>query len=998
MEIKPRLRTIVSVGSSFPLEEINYDKKELTQIDFWYSDRFPKGPNHGVLGYHSVNEQIKVINNIKGRPDKKKVPTFVKGIYRGGTGGIFCEESTDLLPIDVDVKNKDGKKENTHLFDKNLNTVVFEYLKTICVFVARSNSGYGMFGYVRVKDLGRLLQPQKTAHKLIGDEVTKRLSRMVLEATGIVVDFDRAQNAFRIPRLTAVQKTPVVVNRKPALFSFDLSYEEMRSEAGVPQYKIIGHRGYKGSIMSQFNEANMIEDVLVACGFTQTSGTRYKHHLSSSKDTGSTNPDNTFYSHSSSYGVRIYSPFDIAFRASDLNYRDFMSGLSYRTIALETSIVDAAVEKLNAGGHGSVEIFEACDPLREGLSVEAKYEFIDRLSACLLTRVYVMDYLQIPDLVIRYDFSMEIEGYLGEDLENLLPTIEEHPKVLISAGTGLGKTRAFIDHFKKQVDKRTLFLVPLQTIVDQCSADYGVPGITGNSSLEVHSMAVSANVVVCTYEAGIKFMQTNAWDNIVLDECHQIIVSMSYKLPTLSELSRLLEDTTARVIALTGTASNILRRLGFVTINITKVGERPMKVVERFSNKGGHFTAVNHIASNKDKKIMVRLNSVNDLESIKAELIEKHGLKDEEVLVLYSSKAMKHSKAYQRLVNEGMFSDTVRVVLSTSLIDEGLSINQTDFDQVVFIEANNYYPRPEAIKQYFARLRKPKDSVEYYFYRKYTVNGATTYFNEDAQFNLKKAALEEREVVDRHTYRDIYNDDSLYYSDGRVNKASLGYAVSQEALANYTPYMFDRYLMNYGIEIVRDEKFKMEYIDNTLKKEWNRSVSQMDRDLWVNYNSSVLSTLKHESEDSDIRISLADTNLDWHQGCIDAIRDRMPVFERTYTNAVLLTELGVSDPNQYLVEEKRLSSVKKVNNAIFGLSSKAVIESPKTKADLQAKKKLLDAIDRLKKMGTFSGKDMEKAFIDKAVVKKPSVEAMKILLREYVNLEYNKRTKMYVIN
>ena len=164
-EVKTRFHNKIVVEPGPLLEAVDYNEKVLTKINRWWSDENPgNDPDFGVIEYLSMNEAVTLINNLEGPLTKDQAPALLKGLYKGGTGGAFLYKGAAYLPWDVDIKNTAEKKENLPLFDGKNNSDVFDYLKSISVFAARSNSGLGMFGYVRVEGIEKLLVGEKKLH------------------------------------------------------------------------------------------------------------------------------------------------------------------------------------------------------------------------------------------------------------------------------------------------------------------------------------------------------------------------------------------------------------------------------------------------------------------------------------------------------------------------------------------------------------------------------------------------------------------------------------------------------------------------------------------------------------------------------------------------------------------------------------------------------------------------------------------------------------------
>ena len=213
--------------------------------------------------------------------------------------------ASPFLAFDIDV----SKKENVKLLDAKKNSDVWDYMKQISVLVFRSHSGHGMAGFLYVPHLESILNADRELHKKIGQEITIKLSREIENLTGLRVVFDNAQSTFRQIRYVPRQNDSIELNPSPKQFEISIKEEEMTSVSGVVQYTYNTSQTDTGSIYYQYNKDVNIEDKLVECGFEKVSDGRYHNSLSQSSSTGMVNPEtNTFYSHSSTYGVGLYTP------------------------------------------------------------------------------------------------------------------------------------------------------------------------------------------------------------------------------------------------------------------------------------------------------------------------------------------------------------------------------------------------------------------------------------------------------------------------------------------------------------------------------------------------------------------------------------------------------------------------------------------------------------------------------------------------------------------
>ena len=1000
-EIKSRFQNKIVVEPGPLLEAVDYNEKVLTEINRWWSDDKPgNDPDFGVIEYLSMNEAVTLINNLEGPLTKDQAPALLKGLYKGGTGGVFLYKGAAFLPWDVDIKNTVEKKENLPLFDGKLNSDVFDYLESISVFAARSNSGLGMFGYVRVEGIENLLVGEKKLHHEIGKTITSKMSEMCFEATGILVDFDPAQSVFRVIRNFPPQENEVVINKRHLNFKVTVTKEKIVTSLGVPALTYTGnYSGHPGTIRYKFNEKNKIEDILPKHGFTHVNGNRWVHFSSTSDSTGQVNDNNTFWSYSSTFGEGLYSPFDLVKKAEGLSYNELIQRCKqegYEDTPIDPSEIDLAVEKLHFGYSSPESVFSVCDPLKR-LPEKDKYEMLDQLNIRKEVMNLVCTYLEVVPLDIPYDHKLEIENYLGDSFKEIEDIISREQMVLISAGTGIGKTTAVVDFLLKQQDKRGILLAPLQVIVEQVSEENNLPALIGNSSPSLHSEAKNAPLIVATFEQAIKYLADNNqhFDYIVIDEIHNLTLSQSYKQEVLRPLYQLITNTTAKVIGLSGTVSNGLAMLGFTIINVIRKNQKMTLVKRRTANKSGHNTAINHIREFKGKRCIIRLNNSNDLDSIKAQLVEERLFKSDEILILKSTKQIKESKEFRSLVEKGRIDKNIKIVLTTSLIDEGLSIRDAYFDHIVFIECNSFTPRPEPIAQNFARVRNPGPDVEYFLYTKVATKGDWRYYDEVDGFNSTLEMLEENKPESRSSYKNhILSNSDYYLEDGTINKPRLAYDISQTAFGKFTPFMLDRYLRNYNLNIVFDDSFTEINSDSAFKKAYDKSRLQALYHVWTNEWPTIAFVINSSSQDPDLKCEEDYEPTGYNEECVSFVYKNISIFEKYFKIQIKLRLLGVN-PEQYIVKDNRLATIKQLNNDVIALKTMAVIENPRSKEDYKAKEKLEGAMSCLIYMETCTKEEVLSVFDDGVVLNKPSVEVAVKVLKEYTDVTYNKRAKRY---
>ncbi|MDA9804341.1 hypothetical protein N9B77_06470, partial [Flavobacteriaceae bacterium] len=144
-------------------------------------------------------------------------------------------------------------------------------------------------------------------------------------------------------------------------------------------------------------------------------------------------------------------------------------------------------------------------------------------------------------------------------------------------------------------------------------------------------------------------------------------------------------------------------------------------------------------------------------------------------------------------------------MITTSIIDEGLSIKQSGFTDAVFIETD-YKPMPESVKQFFARFRNADQNRKNYFYYKETKDQTLRSWNPYHAFSETKKNL----TTDAKTF-DVNDTDKkgiistryLYYENSSVNDYALAYDIASTFFGMMTKQEYIHFLeLNYNINII----------------------------------------------------------------------------------------------------------------------------------------------------------------------------------------------------
>ena len=996
-KIISKIITEVNVEMIDLTKEINISEEQFTQVHPYYNAVKNNYPNNGIIRHASLRELIEIINSITEKPKKDMAPAFLKGLYNGGIKGDNCFKARPLLFFDLDVENTDKKKENIALIDKKKNSDVYDFLKEISVVTFRTNSGLGMAGVLYVPYLESLLEDGRELHKKIGDHVTFLLSKEIEKATGIKVVFDGAQSKFRQIRFTAMQEFPIELNTSPKEFKVTINKKEEYTLSGIPKFSHTTTQAYVGDIYYQYNATKNIEDELIECGFHEVSPGRWFHPISTSNSTGQVNLDtNTFFSHSSSFGIGLYTPSGLHRKCFNQSHKEFVKyskACGYEEKPLNKSDIDKAIERLNNENLGSIDIFEICDPFKF-IPIDKKLDLISKLNVDELTLKHVHEYLMVKDLEIKYDAELEIQKYVGEEIENVFNYANKYKNVCIYADTGTGKTTATLNYLKSNPSLKAIFLVPLQSIAYQIHCDHKIPYLIGDSSAAIHSLAKKSNVFVATNEQGVKYLADLEFDYIIVDEGHDLIINNSYKMEVISELGYMIKISKSKVILLTGSPLDIFKQIGFSLLKIKNLNHYRTDVIERFTKLNGYQVIISHVSSNIGK-MLIRYNHKDHLEEAKKYLCKNHGYDKNEIVVIHSGNKNKESQ-YKLLLRNGKFSDHIKIILITSLIDEGISINQEDFKSVVYIATGERLLRPEAPKQFFARFRNHDPERINYLYRN-NANTSSTYFDERSEYACSYKMLDGEKNNYHQSYQDIFSVENFYLKNGSVNDFYLANYVTNKTFEGATSHEYDFYLKtNYSINIIRDKGFKEIKVDQSEMRLSLAEKKARIATICLEDFDTVLTVLMTESKDPKIREDLKYSSILDNEENLDFIASNLSSFETIYKHFSRFLHLGI-DPLTIIFKDEKIQGNQAINNQLYYLETIHLVKNAKTQIELAKKEKIERFINTLKEKKEFTKKDIEVEYNKVSPVRECSLKTIELVLKNYMTLTYDKRNKVYKV-
>ena len=791
-----------------------------------------------------------------------------------------------------------------------------------------------------------------------------------------MVTFDNAQSTFRQPRFLASQDIKVKVNLEPLEYTYKIKEVERTKAEGVRDYKLLDYDIKHGSAIEKLNKNTPILDVLLEFGFQVVSVKNQNEILVKAPNTSVDSltsgciyiDSNVYFNYSSSFGEsnKIYTPSDILHineqrskRIDELGYTDSRpSDVEVAEMGKELALSLSEVKHSDA----DQIVFLKTREMR-WLSVQEKRDFIKLYCPNKEYEKYFNAHLSITDNTIKYDHSITVDRYVSEGFNEVLDFANKYKKVIVKAETGGGKTTVwFKDFIKCRPNKSLIFMVPLTTIFKQLYSEYGqIKGwsfLDGNSTPEDHTEAVeNSKFVVCTYNQAVKILRRREFDYNVTDEIHNLTIHNNYKKILIDNLTIELERTRGVVIGLTGTPVTLFKELGFYMLDVNINSTIPTNVNVMLDNRNAKdigIEMVNRIP--KGGRGLLRIQSKKTCKELQKDLIDKGLYKKTEILILNSDEDKKNSDGFIELVENQRFKEQHKVILTTSLIDEGVSIKGQKLDVVAFI-SNTHSPSTFDTKQFFERVRQ-KDSTQInYLTLKFKKDGDfDKHFNLVSDYRQKIQMLNGDSIIGCKdiltTYDSLLSNNAYYRLDGSINTYQLAHQCIQDWQRKSSNNQFLDYLqLNYNMSMkLVENDMKIE----TEKKETTRlgDVKSKIARLWVENRLIVNTFLASYSKDRKIKSCLKRFKVvksEYRHEHKDFMIKELTRFERLHNNTLKLKAKNCDNVDKILVSqiegEYNLTTENMVKQNLFFLDFKNLLLNPKNEQDRIVSEKMNELVD-----------------------------------------------------
>ena len=95
-EVVPRTNIRITVDMKEREKPLPLNKEYFTEIKVYYSDE-KLDPSKGIIAHYSLKQLLERLNSVNSNNKKDSDPAILKGIFNGGTKGMFCDIPAPFL-------------------------------------------------------------------------------------------------------------------------------------------------------------------------------------------------------------------------------------------------------------------------------------------------------------------------------------------------------------------------------------------------------------------------------------------------------------------------------------------------------------------------------------------------------------------------------------------------------------------------------------------------------------------------------------------------------------------------------------------------------------------------------------------------------------------------------------------------------------------------------------------------------------------------------------
>lgn len=401
--------------------------------------------------------------------------------------------------------------------------------------------------------------------------------------------------------------------------------------------------------------------------------------------------------------------------------------------------------------------------------------------------------------------------FKGEHIETsfALELLDAEQRILVKAPTGSGKTFSFVNASKElaaelaeeNFNRFYLFTAPTIALTEQVAEENDILCVKGQvkdlfQKVERY-IKKGGRVFSVVYDLAlslsdmIESIQKHCTFAVMVDEVHRLTVDYNFRREAIDNIMKLEQKTSVKsYVALTGTADAVYREPFDREIHVSIT---PQNVLEKdgkppcqqwgavtFEKGEGESLLYQVIKQKADvgRRLLVFIQNKEIIKWLHKKLLN-NGINAKAI----TSDGKSNNMAYHSLVKHSKFPDGVQVILSTSVIADGINIKneskKDSYECIVYTARNSPMFDIDTIRQMAHRYRST--------YRSFLVFMQKAQREIDFLYNIEAAYRHDKKIAENmiEELKTEFNGPAGYrlFKDGKIEKS---FSVSVDSLGNWT--------------------------------------------------------------------------------------------------------------------------------------------------------------------------------------------------------------------
>lgn len=326
--------------------------------------------------------------------------------------------------------------------------------------------------------------------------------------------------------------------------------------------------------------------------------------------------------------------------------------------------------------------------------------------------------------------TIQISDFIGE--EKMLELLNSEQNYNIIAPMSSGKTKAVIKAALKTKNKNVL-LCPLQVnVLEHLNKDVNYYYYVGRKPENIrkkvdimnsNKSVLDARMIISVYDSSKQIFEVSGFNpkeyNLIIDESHNLVSQYGFRRDVIRGIIEEKEKF-RKVIYLTGTPEGTTYFNGYSNIVFKRRSGNSRIELNIIDSKDGYqnliieYIKTNKI--NKNRKMIVLIENKDDIKTLAESIRTVIGNRDFKVATLDSES--KSSDEFIHLYTNQKIHDDVACLITTSVISDGLNIQNDNIDTVFIARCGELLK----IRQFLARFRKGVKNCFLVFNSKQTSN------------------------------------------------------------------------------------------------------------------------------------------------------------------------------------------------------------------------------------------------------------------------------------